>query len=258
MNDEATPGIGHNLTPEEQAFSDLTVRADDLITTANLWLLKRPEFTDEEMAAKGSDFMEQLSKLAKRVEAYRTDQLEPHKVAVAEINDKCHPLHQKGKKTGRIDVALRLLNVPMTAWLKKVADEKKEAAAKAEAEALEKIRLADEAKKKAATETEDIVGATVAAEQAAEQADEAAKDADALAKSRAQVHSHSGGGRTKSLRTTWNAYIIDYDAALKHYAGRSEVREVAQRLANADARNPETRREGPPPGVEFYEEKTAA
>ena len=254
---EQTPGPGHNLPPEEQEFGEIITRADTLIDAANLWLKERQEFTDEEMAEKCSDFMDQLSTLAKRVETHRTDQLEPHKVATDEINGKCYPLHHKGKKTGKIDVALRLLKAPLTVWLEKQEKARQEAAAEAEAEALEKGRQAEEAKKKAETETDDIVGATVAAEKAEKEAEESVKEADRATRSRTQVQSYSGGGRTKALRTTNKAEITDYSLALAYYGNRQEVRELVQRLASADARTEAKRQEGVP-GVKFYTEKKAA
>ena len=51
-----------------------------------------------------------------------------------------------------------------------------------------------------------------------------------------QARSGTGAGRTVGLRTTYKAEILNWAFAIKHFGDAPEVREVVQRLADAEAR----------------------
>jgi hypothetical protein len=51
-----------------------------------------------------------------------------------------------------------------------------------------------------------------------------------------KVHAGSHGARATALRTTYAAEITDWNAALAHYGERDEIRDVVQKIANAEAR----------------------
>ncbi len=224
-NDLADPsvGIGHNQPSQADLHRD---RVDALVDTANRWAAERPLITDAETAAKCTDFLNQLAAETKKLDEARKVEKAPHLAAAKAVDDAWHPL------LDAVEACKRLLRPLHTAWLKREqarldAERRKaqEAAAKAQREAEEAARKAAEPKS-----VRDIISASEAERRASEAA-EAALAVPARAQARGAL-----GGRAHSLRTTWRAHVVDLVAAVRHYRDRAEVRELIERLANADAR----------------------
>lgn len=251
MNETTNTGFGHNsgdLSESADPFTQTQTRVDALIANADRWLKERPKITDDDLAGKCSDFIEQLTKQAKAVDEDRLAANRPLRDAITENDKRFKPL------VDRLETAKKLLKARLTPWLQEKERRRLEAVRKAEEEALEKMRAAEEARKAAdqATTVDDVVRA----EEARKAADQAIKDATAVSKSKANVQGEFGS-RARGLRTVWSAAITDYDAALNHYRNTPQVRDLIQRLADADARSPE-RRSVAVPGVEFTERQEAA
>ena len=144
-------------------------------------------------------------------------------------------------------ITIEILFRPLlNGWLQKKEALRREAERKAEAEALEKIRLADEAAKVAedavkASEGGDVVGATIAADEAAKVAEDAVSQADAVSKSTVSTKGNYSARKT-GLRTTSTAEIISYPALLEHYKDHPRILKTLDQLAGEWARSPEARK----------------
>ena len=88
MNDQAR-GLGDNRPPD--AFDDLKARAEALIATTNKWLAERPEIADGDMAGRCTDFVEQIGKEWKAIDAERASQKKPYDQAAAAVQSRCRP-----------------------------------------------------------------------------------------------------------------------------------------------------------------------
>jgi hypothetical protein len=51
-----------------------------------------------------------------------------------------------------------------------------------------------------------------------------------------KVQAGGGTGRKAGLRSVWEATLVDYDAALRHYASNAKIRALVESLAAADVR----------------------
>lgn len=194
--------IGGNNPP---AFEVIKGRVDTLVAVANRWATERPAITDEDMAAKCSDFLDQVAAELKAAEERRVAEKKPHLDAAAAVDQLWNPLKAP------LELIKRLLNPRLTVWLdakrKRIEDERRQR----EAEAAEALRKADEAQRQAeATQQQggDVIGTMLAADEAQRQADKAGKLADQAAGSRAQVKGVYGT-RAKSLRTYWGFEVTD-------------------------------------------------
>lgn len=227
MNDQSLPGIGHNAGPDP--LDPSRNRVNDLVEAANKWLKAVPEIKDEPTAKACDDFLDQIKKEISALDVDRKAINKPHDIAIAANNDAFRPL------TTLLSKVKEMLTPLKTGWLKREQDRLAAERKRAEESALQKMREAEELARKAATSIEAAVAADTAAAEA-EKALAASKRADAAkATVKGDYTSRSSG-----LRTYWSAKLENYADAVAHYANRQEVREVIQRLADADAREHKT------------------
>lgn len=241
---------GHNNPPEPTPVE----RAEDLIIVCNRWMAERPNILDDEMAAKGRDFVDQLRKSSTAVEAAKKKEKAPYQECIADIDQ----IYRA--PSSKIALALDAMRLKMTAWAdeldrRKLAEKtrQQEEARQAQHEA-EQAALAAEI----AVEKGNAIDAQYAADEAARRADEARRAADKPVE-KVQIRGEFAG-RAMAMRTTWHAEIIDEQAALKTYGKHPVVRaaalEAALKVAGDVVR--QLKADMPcPPGFRFYSTRKA-
>lgn len=250
--DQTPPPAGHNNPPiyRENVVEDHNAKAAQFLDAGGAWIEAAPIKT-EEQAGKLADFIAGVKAVKKSVDEDRKTDKKPHDDAGKAVQAAYTPILTK------LDKAIERVNPLMTAWLEQVEAKKREEA--------ERARRAAEAEAQRAAEMEaqararnDFAG-EAEAEEATKRAAQAQKDADRAAKQRPQVGSATGGGRTVSYRTYWEAEVENLRAAFMHYHQHPEVAALFKKLAEAEARskdfNPETDKI---PGVTLKPRKVAA
>ena len=240
--------IGHNNPPpfDPDQHAAYVAQADEFIEATQKWL-DLPEIASEDEASALTDQISGLRALFKQVDGARKDAKQPHLAASRAVDDAFKGI------TTKIETAANMLKKKLQPYLDRKAQFEAEQKRKQEEEA----RKAREAAEKAAREAEE--SNSLAAKFAAEEAAKAAEEAEKEAKRRADVNvkSATGAGRTMSLRTTRRAEITNIRTLFLHYQDRPEVREVLERLANADIRSKDVD-ESKIPGINIIEEKAVA
>ncbi len=208
-------GGGSNNPPPGAEESDEIQSAID----AALAELAKPAETQTD-CDRLANHRDRLAKLYKAQEQERKDKKQPHMDAAKAVDEAYKPILTKIEEAGS------KIKKAITAWLLKEE-------ARRRAEALEKMRRDEEARKAAAEANEPVPMPMAVPE----------------------VERPKAGttGRTTALRTHKSAIITDYAAALNHFAETAEVKELIQTLANRAARAGV-----PVPGCEVKEERTAA
>lgn len=218
MNQIAT--IGHNRPPSEidalkfaleANHADLLTRRDELISGVE----RAPaEVTDEFTAALYADFIDQIGKEAKAVDATHTTVKKPHLEAGRAVDAFFKAI------TDPLEVAHKTVK----ARQKKYLDAKADAERKARIEAERLAREAAEVAAKAARETEaaiqsdaDLEKAVQVAEQAAVAHTAAVAAAHALAAKPAELSRVRGTAAVSSLKTFWTHTVTDVDAVPRQY-----------------------------------------
>lgn len=224
---ETIAGIGHN---QPMATDLARERVEALCEAANRCAAECAEIADAQTAARVSDFLDQLSAEARKIEAERKAEKQSHIDAAAEVDRRWRPLG------AAIEACLTLLHPRHSAWLRR-EQQRLETERRIKVQAAENARReAEAAARKAAApqSVRDIVEASEAERRAAT-ATAAAAAVPERAQSRGAV-----SGRVRSLRTTWHARVDDPVEATIHYLDHpgflAELREVLARRANADAR----------------------
>jgi hypothetical protein len=238
MNIQVTSGLppkNHNNPPVDlnpTPFEMSEVEIGDLYAEAKNWLDGEP-VASQAYADALSKLIDDLRKASGLADDRRKTENEPFDAGKAEVQARYAPLIAdtkaiKGKAVLAIDMAKKAL----APWLQKVEAEKQAAAAKARAEADEKMRLAQEALR--ASQVADLEKR----EAAEDMLREAAKsDAAATKAENSKAHA-TGGTRAMGLRSVWRAEMTDGRAAAGHYwqTRRPEVDAFFQGLADADVR----------------------
>lgn len=252
--DSVMPAIGHNSgnmladRVDAEKAPALLHEAQELAGVVDAWTSTVKEIAAEDEAQKARDLLAKLTAREKEIEKTRKAEKEPHLAAERAVDE-------KWRKPAALLAACK---EPIQALLKGWLDREKarlaaeQAAARAEAERL--AREAAAARK--AAEDQRGVSATVEAEEAEKRAAEAAMAAQKAAAARPQVASASGGARRVSVRTTFRARLINYPAAVRHYANNPEVVAVLERLASSDVRAAKGKIQIP--GFEIVSEETVA
>lgn len=237
--------IGANQPP----IDPIVARTDELAGAANKFAAIT--IADQDNADAVSALIDQIIKHEKLLTVEKDKEKRPHLDANLEIEKRFKPLVQI------TETAKALAKGKLKPWLDHLETLRMAALAKQREEEFKALRDAEAARIAAETAAEaaqigieaDVVGANIAAQDAADRLAEAQATAKTLA-APVQVKS-SLGARTKSLRTEKRIAIISYAQALLHYKDRPEVREVIETLARRDARAGVAEI----PGVEITEEK---
>ena len=236
--------IGDNLPPPT-VDDDLAARNAALVANANRWLTERPAITDDDLAGRCSDFLEQINAQIKAVDTARAAAKKPYDDGAKAVQLLYRPLLDV------LDAAKNLLKTRLQAWLNKKAKALVEERAKAAAEAAARQKEADEAAAKAAAGTN--VEAQVEAQRLAAEAEKAKAEAAYLDQARPQAKGDFGA-RAASLRVTLKGRILDIDLCFQHYREHRDVVDALYKAVNADIR----RGARSIPGVEIYPEQSVA
>jgi hypothetical protein len=229
-NGPGTAGVGHNAAPTSDPFPAIKSRADALAATANEWLANVKTITDQETAEACDSFLSQLAAELAASEKDRKAINAPHDLAVKTNNDRFRPV------TALLETCQRLMKPLKAGWLQRERDRLAAEKAAAEAEALKRMEALEEARRQEAAAAVPTVGAVMALAEAEREQDEALA-ALAVAEKAKPVVKGTMAARASGLRQYWSANVTDWPAAIRHYQDRAEVRDVVQRLANADARD---------------------
>ncbi len=223
--------IGDNNPPPDAMFG---LHIDDLFSLLSDTLAGGDVSTDEQEAAIDA-ILDDFRKAGADSEKARKAEKEPHLEAGRQVDAKWKPIVDKATRGA---TACKEALTPYRTAKQRAKDE---AARKAREEAEAKAEAA-----RAALQQADDLEARFAAEQQIEQAAKLTAVANKIDRS------------ATGLRTTWQAEITDRKAALLHYIkfNPDAFAVLIQHLADADARDPATRREIP--GVLFHEIKKAA
>jgi len=244
-------GIGGNNPPEpmpydEDVFDTLKKKTDDFLAVSNQWV--KIEITTETLAEQIADQIAGLRKVHKSVEDARKSAKEPYIKKGKEVDAAFNALK------GLIEASAKTLKPRLEAYITKRAaeDEAKRQEAIAKAKQAE-----DDARRKAfdaaqSERIEDQVDAEKAEKAAAKQAKAAAKPVSVA------VKSASGGGRTISQRKRKVCEITNIRALFLHMQEAPEVRDVLQRLANAEANTAGFTLDDKIPGVKITETTSIA
>lgn len=200
MTTAPAPGIGHNRDP----FTEVKEEIETLFDEAKQWLDGEP-VASQGQADDLNKLMGLIREAEKRAEALRKEEARPFDEGKAEVQARYNPLIAKGK--GLTSLALEAAKKALTPWLERLDREKREAEAKARAEAEEAARKAAEAFRLSDQ-------ADLAARQEAERLAEEAKQKEIAARKAAndKAQAKGGDGRATTLRTHYTPEITDYTA----------------------------------------------
>lgn len=251
MLDAPLPPTGHNNPPhfDAEKVAKLDQAAAGFLDTAGTWI-EGGEIKTDDQAELLNDFIAGIKKRVATTEEARKADKKPHDDAGKAVQAAYKPI------TTKLETAKTKVTPLLTAWL-----EKKEAAKQAELQRQqEEAREAqEEAERKAASAAaRNDIGGEIDAEAAKNKADQLAKDAERAAKTKTNVGSATGGGRTATLRTTLRAEITNSRAAFMHFAEAPELLDCLSTLAEREARakgfNPDT---DTIPGVTIHKDRKA-
>lgn len=236
MNIIVTSGlIGHNNPPveiEPTPFEMSEVEIGDLYVEAKNWLDGEP-VTSQAQADGLSKLIDDLRKAAKLADERRIEENRPFDEGKAAVQARYAPLIADTKSVkGKAVLAIEMAKKALAPWLQKLEAEKQAAAAKARAEADEKLRIAQEALRASQVADLEKREAAEALIRDAEKAEAAATKAEG-----AKAHA-TGGSRAMGLRSVWRAEMVDGREAARFYwaTKRPEVDAFFQGLADADVR----------------------
>lgn len=239
MNDIA--GIGHNqATPFDLSFEEI----DGLYTEARNWL--DGSGVHSQADADGvSKLLDAARQARKTADEARKEEKRPHDDAGKAVQEKWKPILE------RADLVADTCKAALKPYLEKLELEKLAIADKARREAKEKMEIAAAAVRKA-HEAQDNLAERETAEimLASAKRSEAAATRAENDKARA-----TGGSRAVSLRTTWRPVIANAREAARHYwlERRPDMETFLVGLAEADVRSGKRQI----PGFDVIEEKSA-
>lgn len=218
-----------NSTP----FDLITTDAEDLLTEAHAWADGEAIVTQAQ-ADEVSRLIEALRLNDKAADDARKEENKPHDEAKAKVQEKYAPLYAPAtnKNPGKVPKAQAALKALLAPYLRKLENEKREAARIAQEAADEAARKAREALQAAAP---DNLAAQERAEDVAKEAEAAQKAAKAALQDKAHA---TGGSRAMGLRTRWTATLTDAQAAARHYwtVNPEAFTALLQKLADDDVR----------------------
>lgn len=238
--------IGHNNPPEPTPYELSKQEIEDLCMEAKNWLDGEPISRQE--VANQIDYLKTLLRDAKKTaDERRKAEVKPLDDAKAEIQARYNALigDTKGSGKGIAIIAMEACDKVLAPWLKKLQDEKDEAARKAREEAEAKAKAAQEAVR--AAQAMDL-----AAKEEAEALLRDAKKAEATVKKIERAST----GMTSHLRRSWHPVLIDATEAARWAwkERRQEMETFLQGLAEREVRAGSKSI----PGFEVIEEKGVA
>lgn len=242
MASAALAVVGHNNPPEPTPFELARNTVDALYEEAKHWLDGQP-IANPQQADSVSLLMDSLRRAEKEADEARKAEAKPFDEGKAEVQARYNPILKRAK-TG-----VEGCRAALTPWLRKVEDDKREAA-RLERERAEQARQAAETAIRAAAP--DDLEARERAEELVSDAKRAAASANRAEKDRAQA---MGGTRATALRSDWVASLADPFAAAQHYWGTNQEACEAFFLSLAEADVRAGKRQIP--GVLVTEEKRA-
>lgn len=216
---------GHNSGETADRYAPYRNRTNDIVEAANIWLKNVTEIKDEPTARACDDFLGQISDELKAIDTDRKAWNAPHDLAITTNNGAFRPM------VALLDKSKLLLSPLKTKWLQREKDRLAAERAAKEAAALQALREAEEAAKRATASVE----AAVLADELQVAADTAMAASAAADKAKAHVRGDYVA-RASGLRTYWSAQIVNLDLTLKYYGQHPEIFAVLQKLANAEAR----------------------
>jgi hypothetical protein len=245
--DDERPGQGHNQPPV-----DLFNRATELVKNANRWRTERQTIVDEEMAGAAARFIAQLRAARDDLRDQFTTERKPFDDAIFNLRQKYNdPL-------ALIDIALNAMVLLNTDWLRRkrdrLEDEKRRQQEKADAAIAEAARLSHQASQPGATVEQEHAAAE--AEERAAQLTEAALDP----AERAQVRDDQTA-RAMSLRSNWQAVIVNDELAINSYRRHPDVRQAILTQIKKTATREAKLQKDPTkakPGIEYVNNERAA
>lgn len=257
--------LGGNHPPEP--ISPSIERAQELVATTDKWITERPEITDEDIANRARDFVEQLRKASTALDDEHEIEKAPHLKAGKAVDDKFRT------PRASIKLALDAMKLKLGTWMEKQRAKAAAAAVLAAQEAERKRKEAEELAEAARLAAETKGASPIAAQLRAEEALEVAEQAEQVAAQGPAPTRVAGNfsSRSMGLRTTWHArlkVVTDpkeqdalTSALLKHYAKNRAARDAmaAACLAIADKQAKlDKRTDTAPPGIEFFSKSTAS
>lgn len=246
--DNNLPPRTHNLPPDP-----LLEEATERVASANRWLTERPDWRtwDKEMADKANFFISQITATWKALDDRRKDENRAWLAKQDTIYK--DPLTL-------LTLASAKLAPLKQAWLRRDEDQKLAAKRKAEAEAEEKRKAAEESARAAVAAYQKPGADPLQAELQAERAREEAAAATAAAEEMPDKARISGSysPRAAGLRTVWHAKVNSYPKAMKAYKAHPTVVAALRNALDTVAKSEATRLKDPaqaPDGVTFWSER---
>jgi hypothetical protein len=191
--------IGGNSPPAFDAFS---LALDDAYETAKDFL-DGSAIENQGQADSVGRILAEVKKIKRDADAARADEKAPHLQASRDVDAKWKPL------ADRADTIIKAAQAPLTAFLNKLAEEQRQAEARAREEAARKAQEAIAAQR----EAQGSVEAVERAKALQTEADAAAKDAARAGKAKAHV---TGVDRAVGLRTYTIATVTNHRTLLEH------------------------------------------
>jgi hypothetical protein len=210
---EDTPGIGDNLPPTDanpvrdrlvEQYADLTKRKDELLEGC---LLAPDTIRDDEADKELSDFLVQIHKCMKRIEAVRVDEKEPYLQGGRDVDGFFKNVHEPLKKW------YSTLNTRLTYYKdqKAMAERRRREEEQRKADEIARLAAEEAARQAAAIKEERDLGKALEAEERATAAAAAALKAReaAQAKTAELSRTRSDHGSVSGLRVRWTGHMND-------------------------------------------------
>lgn len=221
-------GLGHNTEPD--ARTKLQDRLEELLRNADRWVVDRKSIDSDEIAGRAGAALEQIRVLERDLEAARTAEKKPHLDAGRAIDNWYQPL------TRRANAAKLAIGDMIAAFLRRKREAERLDAERLRQQAEREAREAEAARRRA--ESTGKVSDQVKAAEVAERAESTAATATKVAtEAERPVAKGTLQTRAVTLRKVREGVVDDWPTALDNYSGRREVRELVQRLVDADVRS---------------------
>ena len=239
--DDVAQSLPSNMPSDP--FEALKLEVQDKLDQAQNWLKSAPKAPTETDANIARNMQAALLQLNKRADAMHKLEKQPHLDASRAVDTKFD--FRKVVAT----VADRLREV-FTAFMR--AEEARQRAA-AQKKFEEDLRIAEEARKAAEEEWKRLErdDPALALISHAEPLPELPSQADSV-----KIQVGGGVGRKAGLKTVHIGRILDWQKVLHHFSGHQQVRDVLQKLVDADVRL--NKAQCTIPGVEILEERVSA